>query len=97
MLLLSVFFGVGGGLGVLYFGGLWLSLRRMVDARRPKALVVGGFLIRTIAVFGGFYGMIHLLGAHWQGLSLSLLGFLAARFVLVRRWGLSTQEDVHNA
>ena len=74
-------------MGLLYFGGLWWTVRRVSETDRPKLLLVGSFLVRTLLVLAGFYGLIQGMGTQWEALALSLLGFLAARFVLVRRWG----------
>jgi F1F0 ATPase subunit 2 len=84
---LTVAFGFGSGLGLLYFGGLWWTVRRIAQANRPKLLLVASFLTRTMVVLTGFYGLIQGMGAQWEALALSLLGFIAVRFALVHRWG----------
>lgn len=84
---LTVAFGFGSGLGLLYFGGLWWTVRRVSKTNSPKLLLVGSFLVRTFLVLTGFYGLIQGIGTQWEALALSLLGFLAVRFVLIHRWG----------
>jgi len=84
-----LFIGAGAALGLLYFGGLWLTLQRLPTARRPKTLLLGSFVGRTALVLGIFYIMARVAEVGWEGLALSLIGFLAVRFLLVRRWGLS--------
>lgn len=42
---------VGLGLGLLYFGGLWLTIKNMNQARSPIVLTLGSFILRTGAVF----------------------------------------------
>ncbi len=79
----------GGVLGVAYFGGLWLTLQRLPTAPHPKTLLLGSFVGRTALVLGIFYILARVVEVSWEGLALSLIGFLAVRFLLVRRWGLS--------
>jgi len=79
----------GAALGLLYFGGLWLTLQRLPTADRPKALLLGSFVGRTALVLGIFYILARVVEVGWEGLAVSLIGFLAIRFLLVRRWGLS--------
>lgn len=97
IVLLLLSFGWGAGMGLFYFGGLWLTLRRVPDAHRPKMLLVGSFLVRTGIVLAGFYGVTQVMDTHWEWLALSLLGFMGARLVLVRRWGPSIQANMSNA
>ena len=80
-------FGGGVGLSVLYFGGLWLTVRRVVVAEWPKGLLLGSFVVRTGLVLLGFYLVILWMGEQWELLVACLLGFIVGRTVLVRRWG----------
>lgn len=77
---------VGGALSMFYFGGLWLTVQRVVDAGRPKLLLLGSFVGRTAVVLAGFYLVTAVMGDRWEILAFSLLGFVAARTILVRRW-----------
>jgi F1F0 ATPase subunit 2 len=80
-------FGAGGGLSLLYFGGLWLTVQRAVDdATRPTLLLLGSFVGRTALVLLGFHLVIVLMDDQWTLLVASLLGFIAGRTLLVRRW-----------
>lgn len=74
----------GIGLGVFYFGGLWWTVRRISTAPHPAILSLVSFFGRLGVVLLGFY---LLTGGHWGRILVSLLGFLVARGVLVRRWG----------
>jgi F1F0 ATPase subunit 2 len=77
-------FGAGGGLSLLYFGGLWLTVQRAVDdATRPTLLLLGSFVGRTAVVLLGFYLVIVLMDDQWMLLVASLLGFIAGRTILV--------------
>jgi F1F0 ATPase subunit 2 len=74
----------GFGLGLFYFGGLWLTVRRIPTTRHPALLTLGSFVGRTLLTLAGFYLVMD---GRWERLALCLLGFLAARTVLVRKWG----------
>jgi F1F0 ATPase subunit 2 len=74
--------GLGGiGLGAIFFGGLWWTVRRGVPSRRPALWLIGSLLLRMGVALGGFYLVA---GGHWQRLVACLLGFVAARLVLTR-------------
>lgn len=75
---------VGIVLGTAYFGGLWLTVRRLPTARHPALLSLGSFFIRTLVTMLGFYLVM---GSQWERLLLCLGGFLLARTVLMHRWG----------
>jgi len=79
---IAVCFLAGAALGTIYFTGLWWTVRKVPSAQNPALLSLGSFLLRTALVLGGFYSVM---GGQWQRLMVCLLGFLAARVVLVRR------------
>lgn len=73
--------GAGGGLGAVFFGGLWWTVRKGVSASRPALWFVGSLLLRMSVTLAGFY----LVSArHWERLLLCLLGFVMARTVAKR-------------
>lgn len=78
--------GVGGGLSVLFFGGLWWTVQEVVEHERPQLLLLGSFVLRSALVLLGFSLVLLLMGTHWELLAASLLGFIGGRTVLVRRW-----------
>ncbi|MDX1567261.1 MAG: ATP synthase subunit I [Longimicrobiales bacterium] len=71
----------GGTLGGLYFGALWLTVRRIPHASRPGLLVAVSYLVRLAALAGGFYVVVRLGGG--TALVAGLVGLLAARQLLV--------------
>lgn len=84
LLYLVLAFAGGIGLGIFYFGGLWMTVQRLPTARRPVFMSLSSFFGRLALVLAGFY---FIMGAHWERLVVCLLGFLCVRFVLVRWWG----------
>lgn len=81
-----LFFGIGAALGALYFGGLWLTVRHVTKIRRPKTMLLVSFLGRVAIVLAGFYAMTQVFHGQWEALAVAMLGFVGARFLLIRRW-----------
>ena len=78
----------GAGLGLVYFGGLWLTVQRVPGSGHPALLVLGSFFGRTVVVVGGIY-LAAVLGGEpsgvWVRVAVCLVGFLAMRTVMIRR------------
>ena len=81
---LFVAFLAGIGLGVLYFGGLWLTIRYLPEARSPGLVTLVSFAGRTVVTLLGMYVVM---GGRWQRLVACLVGMVVARVALVRRLG----------
>ena len=73
---------VGMGTGIVYFGGLWWTVRQLPHARQPALLTLGSFLVRTGIGLTAFYLAS---GGRWERILISLLGFIIMRVILVRR------------
>ena len=73
---------IGSVLGVFYFGGLWLTVRRVATDEQPALLLFVSFLVRSGVVLSGFYFVTD---GRWERLVACLAGFLAARTLLIRR------------
>lgn len=71
----------GGVLGVLFFGGLWWTVKKGVSSTQPALLFFVSMLLRTIVVLIGFY---FIGGGHWSRLLSCLLGFIIARLIVMR-------------
>jgi len=69
----------GGALGMLFFGGLWWTVRRGVSSRRPAAWFFGSLLLRMVITLAGFYWVGR---GRWDRMLLCLLGFVMARWVV---------------
>lgn len=73
-------FAMGGALGAAHFGSLWWVVRRLPSRRRPGLWLAGS----TAARFAFTVPVLLLTLWHgWQSLVACLVGFLAARTVLV--------------
>ena len=68
-------------LGVLFFGGLWWTVRKGVPAKRPALLFLCSMLLRAGVVIAGFYVVSD---GDWQRLLACLFGFVIARFIVTR-------------
>jgi len=79
---LVVALGVGVALGTLYFGMLWLTLRRLAQTHRPAMALTASVMVRLAVLLTGFYLVLD--GGHWDRLLASLIGFITVRSVLVR-------------
>lgn len=71
----------GMTLGLLYFGGLWLTVRRIGEVQHQALLMISSFFMRNLLVVAGFYPVV-LQG--WQPAVICLTGFIAIRLVLIR-------------
>jgi F1F0 ATPase subunit 2 len=81
----------GLAIGQFYFGGLWLTVRRLPVTRSPALLAFVSFAVRTgISVFI-FYLLS--LGGHWERLLASVAGFALMRMVLV--WRLRPRQSLN--
>lgn len=72
---------VGALLGVVFFGGLWLTVRNGIAARHPAVWFLLSLWLRVSIVLAGFYGIR---GMGWPALLGCLLGFLGARTFATR-------------
>ena len=66
-------------LGMLFFGGLWFTVKKAVTAKKPAIWFFISFFLRVSIILIGFYYIS--LGS-WQRLIFSLIGFIIARFVV---------------
>ena len=74
----------GIGLGLLYFGGLWLTVWRLPTTSWPALLAIGSFWLRAGVCLLGFYLVS---SGDWKRVLACLLGFIGMRTILVRHLG----------
>jgi F1F0 ATPase subunit 2 len=72
----------GAGLGIFYFGGLWLTVRRLPNSGRPALLFLGSFAGRTTLALLGFYLVMD---GRWERMLACLAGFIVVRQFLISR------------
>jgi F1F0 ATPase subunit 2 len=76
------FAGISGMvLGVFYFGGLWLTVKRLPFAARPALLTLCSYMGRLVVTLSGFYLVM---AGSWERLLAVLFGFMVMRIILVR-------------
>jgi F1F0 ATPase subunit 2 len=82
---------VGCLLGVIFFGGLWWTVRKSIAAKQPALWIFGSLLVRMSIVLAGFYLFS---GSHLGRLFLCLLGFLTARLAVIRLTRPSRERQI---
>ena len=73
---------VGALLGVLFFGGLWITLQKLPMSKRPYLLTLSSVLIRTAAVLVGIW---YFSAGDPVGVAGGLAGFFALQLLATRR------------
>jgi F1F0 ATPase subunit 2 len=71
-------------LGIFYFQGLWQTVLRLPEFKRPAWSMSWSFVARIGIVMSGFY---FIMGGHLDRLAIAMAGFILARQILVRRLG----------
>ncbi len=66
-------------LGMIFFGGLWWTIKKGLLSPNPAWWFLLSFLLRTGFVLTGFY---FIGGRQWQRLVLCFVGFFIARFIV---------------
>jgi F1F0 ATPase subunit 2 len=73
----------GAGLGLIYFGGLWLTVRQVARTQRKMVLAVSGVARLALAII-----VFHALMQYGVGMVLAALaGFWLARLCMLWRLG----------
>ena len=68
-------------LAAIFFGGLWLTVRKGSLSKRPALWFLGSLLIRMSVVLTGFY---FAMGGQWQRSVACLIGFVLGRSIVMR-------------
>lgn len=80
----------GNVMGLVFFGGLWITVRAVARSHRPMVVMVGSFLFRMTLLAVCFYVLAR--GTEWIGLLTGLLGIMMARALFV----VSARPDGHH-
>jgi F1F0 ATPase subunit 2 len=78
---LAAVFTAGTGLGAVFFGGLWLTVRWALFAQFSALWIAGSLFARIGLVMAGFYFVAD---GQWQRWLACLAGFIAARLLIGR-------------
>ena len=70
---------IGVAMGILYFGGLWLTVKNVFIKKKTVFLFALSFIIRLMVVFCGFY---YAISFGWIPALLCLTGFFITRKIL---------------
>lgn len=82
----------GAGLGLVVFGGLWLTVRRLPEVRRPGPWLLASLVARFAVALAGFLWLV--LGGGPVAALAGTLGFVLARHALIRRLpGRGAEEE----
>ena len=68
-------------LGIVFFGGLWWTVQRIVSSTQPALLFLGSLLVRTAIVVVSFYFVSM---RDWHRALACLIGLVIARIVVLR-------------
>jgi F1F0 ATPase subunit 2 len=78
---LALALAAGVMLGAMFFGGLWWTVRKGMSSPSPSLWFLGSLLLRMGLVLAGFYFVGR---GGWARLVSCLLGFIIARFIVLR-------------
>jgi F1F0 ATPase subunit 2 len=87
----SVVLLAGGLIGTVFFGGLWLTVKKGLTSENPALWFLGSTLLRTGFALAGFYFISQ---GDWRKILLGLLGFFVAR-VVITRLTVTPEKVVH--
>ena len=68
--------------GIIFFGGLWWTVQKLVSSKKAALWLFCSLLLRMGITLAVFYFIVG--GGHWERLIVSLVGFITARFIVVR-------------
>ena len=71
----------GAILGIIFFGGLWLTIQKGLRSQKSALIFAGSFVIRMAITLLGFY---YVGENSWQKLLVCLAGFIITRTVITR-------------
>ncbi len=82
ILLLPAMLCVGAFIGLFYFGGLWLTLNKLIEFRQWGGWLGASFLVRSTITVTAFW---LLAAGDWQRILVLATGFTLVRFFWVKR------------
>jgi F1F0 ATPase subunit 2 len=81
--LVSYIIAIAAGLilGAIFFGGLWLTVKKSMTSKNAALIVIASFILRMGITLLGFYFVGQ---GSLQRMLFILLGFIVARFMVLR-------------
>jgi F1F0 ATPase subunit 2 len=73
-------FSAGMAIGIVFYGGLWLTVSRIPSTAHPVFLVVFSFITRTACALGGIW---FISAGELARLALCLGGFIMGRWLIL--------------
>lgn len=71
---------VGIILGIVFFGGLYITVEKMSDVKNPSILLLISFVLRMAILIGGLY----LVSRHgFKDMMLALLGIILIKLLMI--------------
>jgi F1F0 ATPase subunit 2 len=91
---ITILFALASGAltGLVYFGGLWLTLKKIAEYKLSYSLLFLSFAVRLAIVLLVFYALVIY---HWAYLAIALVAFLAMRQFLLATLGKTDKEVIH--
>lgn len=84
-------------LGIIFFGGLWLTIRKMSTTTRPALLFMASVIVRSAVVLVAIW---YFASHDAMSMALCLLGFIGIRLLATRnisRYGaVSGKRKIHS-
>ena len=80
---------VGMILGVVFFGGLWMTVRQMTFSRRPGLLFVASVAVRTFIVLAGIW---YFAAGDAASMAACLAGFVGLRLLATHGGGILSDK-----
>jgi F1F0 ATPase subunit 2 len=83
-------------LGVIFFGGLWWTVRKGTASPRPAIWFLGSLIVRMSVVIPGFFFVGQ---GKWQRFVACLVGFVLARIAVIlwTRASVGNRKKGHHA
>jgi F1F0 ATPase subunit 2 len=79
-------------LGVIFFGGLWFTVKKAVASKNTALWIAGSSIIRIAIVLTGIY---YISEGSWQKMVLCMVGFIVARFMVIWLTRFFEQKQIH--
>ena len=81
-------------LGGFFFGGLWWTIQKGLASKNAALWFLGSMLVRTGGVLIGFYFVSD---GYWERMVACLVGFILARWLVLRLKSKSSESKIKEA